>query len=348
MMFSGESEVPTRHFEYSVGGCRGAIVNLEVQPLRLSGLRYEVLAPSGTTVTSEELSSYSDRVVGKAIRLPESGFYRVLLTTSAQGEQRTGCAKYAGAGKERRCIQEQSWTVYPVQFQVAFRGNAETPALKLGEQGDGTVTQREPFSRRVLAEAHGKTMVRVVASGGRVECRVEAPDGTAIPTSSTSGGCHMMFPEGARDVSYALSITSMSTDPVGISVIVEAPKERTTPLVLGKEAEGIFELNAQAIGVGQADNAVDWSIEIPVTGTYELTIVPSGLARLELEITLYNRSSEEVIFDRKHVSGRVLLPTKFPVAGQYVLRVSPVKYDVQRTQWRAKYSLLIQRSRASR
>jgi hypothetical protein len=49
--------------QYQVGGCRGSLVNLELNIKRLSGLKYEILAPSGTTIAAEEMRPAGPRTV---------------------------------------------------------------------------------------------------------------------------------------------------------------------------------------------------------------------------------------------------------------------------------------------
>jgi hypothetical protein len=326
-------------FDYPVGGCRGSIVNLDVEVAKVQGLRFELRAPSGTTVASEDLSLRIGHVLGKSIRLPESGFYQVRLTANLASESRQTCTKYQG----KTCSQQQSYYVYPFDFHVGFRGNAEAPALRVGERGDGTVTAQEPLSRRVTVEGGERLQARVVATVGRVVCTAHKPDGTSLPVIATAGGgCQVVFPASERDVDYALSVASAANEPAGVTLLVEAAGGSKKTLTAGAQAEDNFELLAPPGSRGLLEAQAEWAIKVPARGNYTLTVVPSGLARLEVDVMLYNRSTEEIVVDHVRVAGRRALATNFPAPGEYVLRVTPLTYDAQSAQGHAKYTLLLQ------
>jgi hypothetical protein len=344
MSFTKEGQTQTETSEYAIGGCRGSIVTMEVNATKLRSLKYEVLAPSGTTIASENLYLQANRAIGKPIRLPESGFYRVRLTTSADAESRQSCLKY----QNRQCVSQTTFYVYPYDFQTSFRGNPEAPALHVGERGEGTVTVAEPLSRRITVEAGQKVMAHVSATGGSVLCSAERGEGGSLATSQVAGGCQVVLPEGDRDATYVLGVTTTTNTAVGISIsvepaAVEQPKtvERPT-LAMGKETEGLLDVTAPPGSRALIQAEREWNIELSAPGSYSLVVVPSGLARLEVAVTLYNRATEEVVIDRVRVTARRTISADFAAAGAYVLRITPMAYDAQVAQGHAKYTLLLQ------
>lgn len=339
VMFAGEAEQGTQVESYTVGGCRGSIVSLDLTPIKLQSLRYELIAPSGTIVASEELSASRGHALGKAIRLPESGFYRVRFTSQTSSEPRDVCSRFEGSGSNRRCIDPRTIYVYPFRFQVTFRGNAEAPALHAGEQADGTVTVREPLSRRIAAEAGQRIIARVIATGGVVSCRPEDSNGAPLVSVRTSDGCTAQLPVTDRDATYVVALATASTEPVGVVLRVDEARSVRNVLRFNAEASGEF-VAADARG-GDAANQAEWSIDVTASGTYVLTLVPSGLARLIVDATVYNTATEEVLLDHVRAAVRKDIRLVFPTAGAYLLQLNAVSFDAQRTQGHAKYTLTL-------
>ena len=320
-------------------------MTLEVNVTKLRSLRYELLAPSGTTVATENLYFQAKQAIGKPIRLPESGFYRMRLTTTADAESRQSCTKY----QNRQCVNQTTFYVYPYDFRVSFRGNAEAAALHVGERGEGTVTVAEPLSRRITVEAGQRVRTQVLATGGPILCSVERAQGGSLATSPVAGGCQVALPEGDRDATYVLGVTTTTNTAVGISILVElaplADEAKTVDqptLAVGKETEGLLELTAPSGSRALSQAQREWYIDLSAPASYSLTVVPSGLAHLEVAVTLYNRATEEVLIDRVRVNARKVLSADVPVAGRYVLRITPLAYDPQTAQGRGKYTVLLQ------
>jgi hypothetical protein len=342
MSYKDDASTAVQVNEYAIGGCRGSIVTLELTATHLRTLKYELLSPSGTTVATEQFTISTGTTIGKSVRLPESGFYTMRVTTTAAGEGRTQCTKAV----KGTCTAQQSVTVYPTEFVVGFRGNAEAPAIRLGERAEGTVTQAQPLSRRIAVEAGQRLRVRVIVAGGQVACRAEAPDGSAIAMTSSASGCQGPLPETERDATYVIALTTTAPTPAGVSILAEAAGSEQNTLALDKETAGLFELTAPSGSPTLAQARAEWSVDVAQPGGYALTVVPSGLARLEVEVTFYNRTTEEIIVDRARVSGRKMLPLNIPASGRYALRVTPLTYDAPSAQGKAKYTLLFQKSGA--
>lgn len=340
--YKDDADAAVQINEYVVGGCRGSIVNLELTAPHLRTLKYELVSPSGTTVATEQFTVSGGTAIGKAVRLPESGFYKMRVTTTATGESRTQCTKAV----KGTCTAQQSYLAYPIEFVVAFRGNADAPVIRLGERAEGTVTQAQPLSRRVAVEAGQRLRVRVIVAGGQVACRAEAPDGSAIAMTSSPTGCQGALPETERDATYVIALSTAATTPAGVSILAEAAGSDQNTLTLDKETAGVFELTAPSGSPTLAQARAEWSVEVGQPGGYTLTVIPSGLARLEVDVAFYNRTTEEIIVDRVRVSGRKALPLNIPVPGRYVLRVTPLTYDAQSAQGKAKYTLMFQKSGA--
>jgi hypothetical protein len=148
-----------------------------------------------------------------------------------------------------------------------------------------------------------------------------------------------------------LALTGAGNAPVGVTIIVEGgpgggagggADAAKRELVLGKDSEGTFELTARPGDPALAQITHDWAFEAAKPGKYALTVVPSGLARLEVDVLMFNLATEELIIDRVRVNGRRVLNASIPVAGKYVVRLSPANYNAQAAPASAKYTLGLQ------
>lgn len=337
---------PTEYsIEQKVRGCRGETIVPELDRTAVGSVRYEILAPSGVVVASRDLAAGTAAVRGAPIRLPETGYYTLRLTSQSAAVAEEYCAKSGGFLK---CDQWATRTVHSHEYALRFLGSAAAPTMAVGEQNDGTVTAQEPLARHLQVEA-GSSARLVVRSIDGTPLRVRVQDERGILIDEERTGNYVTTlnsSDGATTYSIDVSLDSASA-PTGITVALEHFAGAGGELRAGPPLEGEFaSLPALFDAEGDTEHAAlsramvaQWQIPTLSTGDHTLTLVPSGRAGLVLSVSVFNVETEEALAQNVIVSSRTTIPLEVPVVGAYVVDVVPLKATPAATNGVAKYTV---------
>jgi len=332
----------------SVRGCRGESINIVITPGTISYLEYQLTAPNDALIADGTFTTWTgDRIVGRSVTLPQSGYY--VLRTRTQAPAKTTSYKSKNGAIN-------SVTNYPRSFTVAFRTDAGVAALAVGDKVDATVTATIPFIRRVTVTGGSKVRFRFASMGtGNFTTSVLRASGEQLHRSTGPVAFDevLAVTPGSDEVFVVRAEPAAGVSSVGLQFSVIDDKAGGAEILLGKQIQSQFKLPAQydfelnpAHKTVYATEMTRVKYSASKPERVSLLVRPSGASGLKVRVRVYDEATEDIILDE-----RVHQPKAFamalPHSGNWIVAIGPLSASEMIQAGDAKYTVELQSAGAS-
>lgn len=335
VVLDGESRVVTVD---SLRGCRGENIKLKFAPGNVSYFEYELISPSGVTVSSNAYSTWTgDVILGNNLTLFETGYFVLRTRTTAPAVTQ---AQKARDGS----VQYAVW--YPRKFRVSFRTDANVAALTSAGKVEATVTLQEPFIRNIVVKAGTKVRFRFASQGtGDFLVKIlrqsgEELYGNSAPTSYYESPAFTPKEEERLRVDVRVWY---GAEAVGLQFSVIEDTATGQPIAIGARVNSAFKLPANfdvkdAPSVSSSETA-RFLLTTDKAETFTITVRPSQLAGLQVRVRMYNVETEELAVAATVVDKPTTIPVKLTDVGKWIVEVTPLSAKDLIAAGEARYGL---------
>lgn len=322
----------------SLRGCRGEDINLELTPGNVSYFEYQLTSPSNVVVARGAYRNWSgDRILGDNLTLPESGYY--ILTTRTTASPKTQTRKGKNGSVEY-------YTTYPRHFRVGFRSDASVAELTAGAKVDATVTDAQPFIRRVLVKGGAKVRFRFASMGtGDLLVKVMRETGEELyrnptPTSYYESAAFTL----KTDETFRVEVRPWTLkQSVGLqfSVVDDATTEQpvmaTSRIVSAFKLPAHFDAATDETRATSETSRLIFNADQPQALT--MTVRPSQIAGLTIRVRVYNAESEELAVKPTTVVAPTSITVPISEAGKWIVELMPTSAADMQEAGEAKYTV---------
>jgi len=328
----------------SIRGCRGENINIVITPGEVTYFEYQLTSPNDVVVADGSFRNWrGDRIIGRNVTLPQSGYYVLKTRTEAPGKTESYYDKKKGT--------TTSYTTFPRTFAVNFKTDANTAAMQVGEKTDATVSAAQPFIRRVSVKGGSKVRFRFASMGtGNFTATVLRASGEQLHRSKGP----VAYDEVLAVTPNSDEIFTVRADPapgvetVGMQFTVLDDKAAGTTIAMGDRVQSVFKLPAQ---YDYANNLSHKSVYATETArlTYRasapeqigLIVRPSGASGLTIRVRVYDEATEDLIVDEALTKPSTVL-VNFARAGSWVISLAPLSASEMVQAGEARYTVEVQ------